>query len=110
MKILLILGSISFGVAWLIIFLNDCEPNEPILLINKGKLKGNKYIYVAFKADKKSPWRRIGRLYKESSPNRKQMYQYALAVMDTPQFKNDFEGTKEEWNLMYSLIKEEVNN
>lgn len=110
MRIFLFFIAISFGIAWFIVTLSDCGPDGPILLINKRKFKGNKYIYVAFKADKKSPWRRIGRLYEESPPNRKQMYQYALTIMDTPQFRNSFEGTEEEWNLMYSLVKEEVSD
>lgn len=109
-KILLTIIIASLGITWLTITLDDIVPDEPILFIQKRKLRGRKYIYVAFRAHKKSPWRKIGKFYGEKTPNRRQMYQYALDIMDTPQYRNSFKGDRKEWNLMYNLIKEEVND
>lgn len=109
-KILLTIIIASLGIAWLTITLDDVVPDEPILFIQKRKLRGKKYIYVAFRAHKKSSWRKIGKFYEEKAPNRRQMYQYALDIMDTPQYRNSFKGDKKEWNLMYNLIREEVND
>lgn len=111
-KILLIIIIIiaSLGIVWFTITFDDVVPDEPILFIQKRKLRGRKYIYVAFRAHKKSPWRKIGKFYEEKAPNTKQMYQYALDIMDTPQYRTNFRGDREEWNLMYNFIKEEVND
>lgn len=109
-KILLTIIIASLGIAWLTITFDDVVPDEPILFIQKRKLRGRKYIYVAFRAHKKSPWRKIGKFYEEKAPNRRQMYQYALDIMDTPQYRNSFKGDRKEWNMMYNLIREEVND
>lgn len=109
-KIFLIIIIASLGIVWLTITFDDVVPDEPILFIQKRKLRGRKYIYVAFRAHKKSPWRKIGKFYEEKAPNTKQMYQYALDIMDTPQYRNSFKGDRKEWNLMYSLIRKEVND
>lgn len=70
MRMFFVFIVISLGIAWVVIALSDSAPNEPSLSLNKRRLKGKKYIYVAFKANQKMPWRRIGRFYKGTAPSK----------------------------------------
>jgi hypothetical protein len=108
MKMFLILIAISSLIAWLIIALSGSGPDKPSLITNKTKINGNKYMYVAFKANKKSPWRRIYFPYEKKAPCKMRLLDYALSEMED----FDIEGlgmTAEEANLMYSTIKEEYD-
>lgn len=110
MKMFLILVLVCFLIAWSIITLSDRGPDKPILITSKIKINGKKFAYVAFRANKKSPWRRIYYSYEDEAPCMKKLLDFALYGMDNfPLDVRRFEPdmTNEEFDLMYSTIKKE---
>ena len=112
MKIVIISFIISVFLVsvWIFISLHLSEqdgPDKPSLITGKTCHNGEKLAYVAFRANKKSPWRRVYRRYEGKAPTKKEMYQFALY---SPSFKTAFDGSKEELELMYDTIEKELSN
>ena len=104
---------VFFVSVWIFISLHLPEPdgpNKPSLIIGKTCHTGEKLAYVAFRANKKSPWRWVYRQYKGKAPTEKEMYQFALKAMCSFWFRTTFECSKEEWELMYDTIEKKLSN
>lgn len=110
MKMFFIIIIVSFGIAGFLVALGDRGPDKPSLITNKTCHNGEKLAYVAFRANKKSPWRRISRVYEGKAPTKKEMYQFALKAMGSFRFMTTFSGSEEEWKLMYDTIEKELSN
>ena len=99
---------VFFVSVWIFISLHlPDDPDKPSLITGKTCHNGEKLVYVAFRANKKSPWRRVYRRYEGKAPTKKEMYQFALY---SPSFKTAFDGSEEEWELMCDTIKKELSN
>ena len=115
MKIVIISFIISVFLVsvWIFISLHlpeQDDPDKPSLITGKTCLNGKKLAYVAFRANKKSPWRRVYRRYEGKAPTEKEMYQFALKAMCSFWFRTTFECSKEEWELMYDTIEKKLSN
>ena len=106
--------SVFLVSVWIFIslhLLDQDDPNKPSLIIGKTRYKGKKLAYVAFRANKKSPWRRVYRRYEGKAPTEKEMYQFALKDMCSFWFRITFKDcSKEEWELMYDTIEKKLSN
>ena len=115
MKFLIISFIISVFLVsvWIFISLHlpeQDDPDKPSLITGKTCLNGKKLTYVAFRANKKSPWRFIYRRYEGKAPTKKERYLFALEAMWSFWFRNAPECSKEEWELMYDTIEKELSN
>lgn len=101
--------SVFLVSVWIFISLHlpDPESDKPSLFIYKTRYNGEKLAYVAFRANKKSPLRLVLCPYKGT---KKEKYQFALMFMYTRRFMDTFDGSKEEWELMYDTIEKELSN
>ena len=102
---------VFFVSVWIFISLHlPDDPDKPSLIIGKTRHNDEKLVYVAFRANKKSPWRWVYRQYKGKAPTEKEMYQFALKAMCSFWFRTTFECSKEEWELMYDTIEKKLSN